>query len=107
MALRYINIIIQATDHARKRWKQLNMEDNPEYVTGCRLFDALKKGAMPDKYGAIHVYIRDEVWAVVMPELWGGWSIVTFYLPGVRLGGDDQAGHVILNGGCQSTIEGD
>ncbi len=62
------------------------MVGNCEYITAKCLFDALKRGTRPDKDGAVHVYVGNEVYAVVMPELVGGWSIVTFYIPGVRLG---------------------
>lgn len=70
------------------------MTGNCEYITAKNLFDALKKGAVPDKHGAVHVYVGEEVYAVVMPELCGGWSVVTYYVPGVKLGGTDQGGKV-------------
>lgn len=83
--LRYMYLQINASAHARERWQQLNMEGNPEYEVAWRLFDALKRGTVPDRSGAVHLYIKEEVWAVASPELWGGWSIVTFYVPGAKL----------------------
>lgn len=92
MAVKFANVLVGATDHARDRWRQLCMVGNPEYITAKCLFDALKRGAVPDKQGAVHVWVGNEVYAVVVPELSGGWGIVTFYLPGVKLDeGKDKA----------------
>lgn len=89
MTVRFLNITVKASAHSLMRWVQLDMEGNPEYEVAWRLFDALKKGVIPDKYGAVHIYIKEEVWAVVTPEFWGGWNIVTFYVPGAKLGDVD------------------
>lgn len=70
------------------------MKGSCEHAVAWRLFEKLRhKGAVPDENGAIHLYVAEEVYAVVTAELWGGWNVVTFYVPGARLdGGEDGSG---------------
>lgn len=78
-------IAISISSHAGQRWNDHGMRGSPAREVRWRLQESLRRGASPDTKGAVHVYIRDEVWAVCMPEFWGGWSVVTFYIPGVKL----------------------
>lgn len=76
---------VKMSIHAKQRWNQLDMGGRPVTEISSRLYESLRRGVLPDKDGAVHVYIRDEAYAVCMPDLAGGWIIITIYIPGVNL----------------------
>lgn len=66
------------------RWRKYVGPANRAKVTTevrTHLFAALKDpdGLKIDGTGAGHVQIRTNLWAVVVPELTGGWAVVTFH----------------------------
>jgi len=77
---RRLPIII--TPHALSRWREYVGPDEVRAVKNKvrrHLVAFLKVGVPVDHTGAIQLELRPKLWAVVVPELTGGWAVLTFH----------------------------
>ena len=75
-------LFVMLRPHALDRWREYVGWGQNKQVTAevkRHLWSALKTGMKIDHTGAAQLKIRSGLYAVVRPELTGGWAIVTFH----------------------------
>ena len=79
-------LTIRLTRHAVERWREhVDEHTSRGKIKGAvakHLLPALEAGVMCDRVtGAVHMGIQKDLIAVIRPSIWGGWEVITFYVP--------------------------
>ncbi|RJX18523.1 MAG: hypothetical protein C4570_06495 [Ammonifex sp.] len=70
------------SSHALARWLDYVGNTTGKHLARRvrrHLQEALRQGMEVDKTGAGHVEVKPGIWAVIVPEVEGGYSVVTFH----------------------------
>lgn len=73
--------------HAWQRYQERVGVDRCRRVAGTidrALKSALLVGVTPDKWGAVHIPTAEGWTAIAYPSQFGGWDVVTIYIPSGR-----------------------